>query len=72
MCDELIAMQEKLNTDESSANNLLKSNGLNDCRVSAGFYHRKGQIVQELRLDGGSNESRVKAKRLLRHIKFQG
>lgn len=64
-------MQEKLDTDELKANSLLKSNGLNDCRVTAGFYNRNGQIVQELRLEGGSAESRVKAKRLLKHIKFQ-
>jgi hypothetical protein len=52
-------------------NDILDSNGVHDCRVTIGIYSRDGQIVQEARLIGGSEESRVNAKRLLRHIKFQ-
>jgi hypothetical protein len=52
-------------------NDLLDSNGVHDCRVAIGINNRNGLIVHEARLVGGSDESRVKARRLLKHIKFQ-
>ena len=64
-------LQGKLNADESNENNLLKANGVHDCSVTTGFYSRNGQIVQEFTLEGGSDESRANARRLLRHIKFK-
>jgi hypothetical protein len=65
-------LQEMLDAELAQRDNdLLDTNGVHDCRVTVGIYSRNGQIVHEARLIGGSDESRVKAKHLLRHITFQ-
>lgn len=53
-----------------SANVILDSAGLHDCRVAVGYYRNGNQIVHEARLIGGSDASREKAKSLLPHITF--